>query len=145
MPRNITLCFVEGEPALYLRKSKSYHLLSYNYDDLLEIVKSELIKRDFKTRPQFIIILNILSEQFKCSEGYTPNLNKKKTINPDCFESLFSKDISAFLDTLFIRGLTPEEKIAKENAKIEKRKKQQTLENAFEARYKRLKRSRRIK
>lgn len=143
MPRNITLCFIEGEPALYLRKSKSYHLLSYNYDDLLEIVKSELIKREFKTRPQFIIILNILSEQFKCSEGYNQNSNKKTTINPDCFESRFSKDISAFLDTLFIRGLTPEEKIAKENAKIERRKKQQTLENAFKARYKRLKRKRR--
>lgn len=142
MPRNITLCFIEGEPALYLRKSKSYHLLSYNYDDLLEIVKSELIKREFKTRPQFIIILNILSEQFKCSEGYNQNSNKKTTINPDCFESRFSKDISAFLDTLFIRGLTPEEKNAKEKEKIARREMQKTLENAFEANYKRRKRRR---
>lgn len=142
MKRNISFCFLEGEPALYLRKSKSYHLLSYNYDAIVEIVKSELLKRGFKTRPQFIVILNILSEQFKCSEGYTPNLNKKTAINPACFESRFSKDISAFLDTLFIRGLTPEEKNAKEKEKIARREMQKTLENALEAHYKRRKRRR---
>ena len=143
MKRNISFCFLEGEPALYLRKSKSYHLLSYNYDAIVEIVKSELLKRGFKTRPQFIVILNILSEQFKCSEGYTPNLNKKEMVNPDCFESRFTRDITSFLDKTFRRGLTPEEKLAKQNAEIKRRAEKQTLERALEAHYKRLKKRRR--
>lgn len=145
MQRNISFCFLEGEPALYLRENKSYHLLSYNYDEILEIVKRELLKRGFKTRPQFIIILNILSEQFKCSEGYNPRLNEKKTINPNCFESRFSKDISAFLDTLFIRGLTPEEKLAKAKAKEKKLKEQIAMEFFFDSIYKRKRRVRRRK
>lgn len=145
MPRNISFCFLEGEPALYLRKSKSYHLLSYNYDAIVEIVKSELLKRGFKTRPQFIVILNILSEQFKCSEGYTPNLNKKEMVNPDCFESRFTRDITSFLDKTFRRGLTPEEKLAKAKANENKKKEKDEMEFFFDSLYKRKRRIRRRK
>lgn len=110
MPREIVFCFVEGEPALYLRKNKSYHLLIYTYDEILERIKVELLKRNFKTRPQFIVILNILSEQFNCSEGYSPNLNKKTYINNNSFESKFTRDITEFIDSIFKRSISDEEK-----------------------------------
>ena len=143
MQKKISYCFLEGEPALYLRENKSYHLLSYNYDELLELVKAELTKKEFKTRSQWKLVVNILSEQFKCSAGYNSNLNKKEMVNPDCFESRFTRDITSFLDKTFRRGLTPEEKLAKQNAEIKRRAEKQTLERALEAHYKRLKKRRR--
>ncbi len=145
MQKKISFCFLEGEPALYLRENKSYHLLSYNYDELLELVKAELTKKEFKTRPQWKLVVNILSEQFKCSAGYNSNLNKKEMVNPDCFESRFTRDITSFLDKTFRRGLTPEEKMAKAKANEKKRKENVEMDFFFDSLYKRKRRIRRRK
>lgn len=117
MAMNIAFCFVEGEPALFIRNTSKYHILCYDYDEILEIVESEIIKSEFKTRPQFITIWKILSNQFNCSEGYNPGLSKKTSLNENSFESRFSRDVTNFLDNFFKRGLTPEEKRIREEEK----------------------------
>lgn len=110
MPKNIAFCFIEGEPTLYIKDKGIYHTLYYDYDEILELVKSEILKRGFKKRPQFMVIFNILSEQFKCSEGYNPKLSKKTFLNENSFESRFTIDVTEFVDSLFKRGFSPEEK-----------------------------------
>lgn len=140
MPKNIAFCFIEGEPTLYIKDKGIYHTLYYDYDEILNIMKKEIIENNLKNRPTMNQIWKLLISQFPCISSYYSKLNRKTHVNPDSFESRFSKDISVFLDTLFKRGLSAEEKEALELAKLKRRQEMEVKESIIESHYKIIKR-----
>lgn len=121
MPTKIIFCFYEGEPALYLNRLKTYHLLKCDYDEMLELVKNDILSKKFKKRPSILIVYQILASKFNCSEKYLPSFNIKTSLNQNSFETIFINDITAFLDTIYQRGITDKEREAKKAYEEKKR------------------------
>lgn len=117
--QKISFCFLEGEPAFFIKNIKDYHIIKCDYTQILNNVENEILARNFSKRPSFRKIWVIVSEQFPCCDGYNSSYTRRTHCRENSFESRISRDITAFLDTLYKRGLSPEEQLAKEKMKKE--------------------------
>jgi len=102
-----SLCFVDGEPNAYCSKKKKCFPLKLDYAETLDAVKSQIPHSG--KRPNMIEIWRILAKVIPETETYTsmklPKKFKQKTErNTNSFENRFTRDITAFLDTIFERG-----------------------------------------
>lgn len=118
--KQILLCFVEGEPTLYNTATKQYVEVKVDYEEILQLMKPKI--QEFEKRPQMRIIWGLFSDLLPCCDKYNEYHNKRNKLNYNSFESRLTRDLTEYLDTLFIRGLSEQEKIAKEKLAEEKSK-----------------------
>lgn len=112
----IILCFIDGEPTLYNTYTKKYIKVKVNYDEILELLMLKIEKLD--KRPQMRVVWGLFSDLLPCCLKYNEYHNKKNKIDYNSFESRLTRDLTNYIDTLFKRGLTPEEKDIKDKEKI---------------------------
>lgn len=107
------VCFVNGEPYLYLYDQRRYSPLKLDYNLTLELVEKYLINLD--KRPGMKDVWSTLSNIIGCSECFSSSKCIRNTVNENSFESRFTVDITKFLDKYYRRGLSKEEIEARED------------------------------
>ncbi len=103
------LCFIDGEPYLFNTIKRKFFKLNLDYNTYLELIKKEVSTLD--KRPRMSIIWKILATKINCCTRYCYNINQHtQDMNADCFENRLTRDITKYLDTIFSRGISDEEK-----------------------------------
>ena len=103
---NVILCFVNGEPHLYNKKNRTYHLLKITPELALELVKQNINIE--KIRPPMKKIWQTLAISINCCDGYIYHYTIKEENNINSFENIFTKKITEFLNELYPPEITAE-------------------------------------
>lgn len=96
----IVLCFIDGEPNLYNKKIKVYSPLTISISKAMQIVTSN-ITLSSNIKPGMKDIWNTLAKNLENCDGFSNYFSKKNRINSESFESVFTREITKFLDEFY--------------------------------------------
>lgn len=127
----IVLCFINGEPYLYNKKTKTYVILHITPETALELVKQSF--NIISKRPKMQEIWQLLAKNINCCDGYSSYFRKCSVPNRNSFENIFTNKITEFLNEFYPPELVIE--FAKKRREFEKiqRAKRITFEQAKKA------------
>ena len=116
----IVLCFVNGNPHLYNKKTKVYTVLHITTEDAFEIIKQNLVITP--TRPNMKEIWQYLTMEINCCDGYSSYFKKCNHPNSNSFENIVTKKITHFLNEFYPPEVTAEQARKKREYEENKRK-----------------------